>query len=372
MKKVVFINSQNNQSFAGGHSVTLNLLSHLSQEIEFSFIGRDKFWLKMFQEKGLKTYNSIAGFEPITLKNILLFPISILMGLIFFIRYFNVLKNSDFILFNATFTEVFFLAPYIKLFLPNKKIIHTIHSNKIPNIFKKTFLGKVLKLLWLNDLAIFVSKSQLQEWLEIGITPKKSQVIFNGVKTYDFLPKIYNKSKNITLGFLGRLETEKGIDFLLESMKQSNLKNLNLNIAGEGSLTENIKNLADENEQINYFGSVKDIQSFLSNIDALVCPSQRESFGLVVCEAWERGIPVICSDIHVFGELKNYTNKKEKELIFRYGDKNDLIKKINLFTNNINDYNNENYQLELHNLVKNTFSVEKMTDSYRQIFNIKK
>jgi glycosyltransferase involved in cell wall biosynthesis len=364
---IVFINSRINESFAGGHTVTKNILKHFRNQIEFSFIGRDKFWTKMFQENNFKTYKDVCGFEPVILNNLFLFPVSFLMGFYFFLKYFKDLKEANFLVFNASFTEIFFLSPWVKL-LTKTEIIHTLHGG-CPTVFKKTWLGQLLKFLWGDDQVIFVSKSQLQEWKDNNIAPKNAKIIFNGVEVNEFIPNKKPLKNTLKLGFIGRLEKEKGIDFLISSLQESSL-NFNLKIAGKGSLENGLREQVKNNNKFDFNGSVSDIGKFLSGIDLLICPSLNEAFGLVVCEAWERGMPVVCSNIKVFKELKSYTNTFEQNLIFESKNGHDLLKKIEYFIANKQLFCDGKHQLFLHQIVKENFSIKQMMLGYKNIFEI--
>lgn len=365
-KKICFVSSQINSTFGGGHSFLQNLLDELKGEYEFSFFGKDKFWIEIFRSRNFTVIQQICGFEPVIFKHILLLPASLIFSFIFFLKNFVKFKKADLVVFNASFTEVFFLLPYLKIFL-KKPILQMIHSNKCPSIFYKTPLGKIMLWLWGNTLVTFVSKSQLKSWENVGLKPKNYQIIYNGIQISNFITKT-KTTKNI--GFLGRLEKEKGLDFLLDNLQKTRAftsLGYNLKIAGDGNLKNTLKNYQTD-LNLEYFGQLENPKKFLENLDLLIVPSRLESFGLVVCEAWERGIPVLCSDIEVFKELKNFTPEIEKNLIFKLENSTDFIYKLNYFLENSKDLLSLENQSGLHQLVEKNFSLKTMANKYQEVF----
>ena len=71
-------------------------------------------------------------------------------------------------------------------------------------------------------------------------------------------------------------------------------------IAGDGPETSTLKQLCIELDvcnEVSFLGWIEQPEGFLSKIDALALPSEKETetFGLVVLEAWLQSTPVIAS-----------------------------------------------------------------------------
>lgn len=113
--------------------------------------------------------------------------------------------------------------------------------------------------------------------------------------------KRHNLDEEIVVGFIGRLEKDKGINELLEAYKNIKIPNLELLVVGPEDKTETInKELyewAKGNENIIFTGKVKDVEKYYSAMDIFVLPSYREGFGSVVVEAEAMGVPVIVTNI---------------------------------------------------------------------------
>ena len=95
-------------------------------------------------------------------------------------------------------------------------------------------------------------------------------------------------NSSVNIGFLGRLNKNKGIEDLIESLNEVDL-DFNLSIGGFG--TENYINFLKQkmNENVlkrsNFLGYVEDQSKFFENIDIFVFPSYSEGLGLVLLEA---------------------------------------------------------------------------------------
>lgn len=95
--------------------------------------------------------------------------------------------------------------------------------------------------------------------------------------------------------FLSRLEPEKRPE---EAIKACIDANVNLEIAGTGSLENKLKEKYKDNTNIKFLGFVTDEKKIyhLSTCKALIYPAIAEDFGIVPIEALASGKPVICSN----------------------------------------------------------------------------
>jgi glycosyltransferase involved in cell wall biosynthesis len=107
------------------------------------------------------------------------------------------------------------------------------------------------------------------------------------------------------VGYLGRHEWEKGIDFLPEIAAL--LPDMRFKVAGRGSMSP------APGPNIDVVGQV-DAAEFLRQVDCLVVPSRVESFGLSALEAISMGVPVVHSGV---GGLAEVTDAADGVLAFR-------------------------------------------------------
>jgi glycosyltransferase involved in cell wall biosynthesis len=108
----------------------------------------------------------------------------------------------------------------------------------------------------------------------------------------------------VRFGFMGRIESNKGIDLLLSASRALPATGWSMTIAGSGDPAFTSRLRAEyENAAVSFVGRV-DPATFLSRIDALVVPSTfPETFGMSAAEALAMGVPVVASTIGALPEL---------------------------------------------------------------------
>lgn len=103
------------------------------------------------------------------------------------------------------------------------------------------------------------------------------------------------KNKGIHIAYIGRLESEKGIDILIECIERSISEERNIiwHICGTWSFLRKLK--AYNKPYITVYGHIqrKELDEILKNIDLVLMPSMfLETFWLVALETLLRGVPV--------------------------------------------------------------------------------
>ena len=142
----------------------------------------------------------------------------------------------------------------------------------------------------------------------------------------------------ITIGYIGRLVPEKGVDLLLNAIAGMD-ENVNLRLIGAGPEYHNLQRTAaelgivDRVEFIPWLDS-ENIPIQLRHMDALVLPSRtqsnwKEQFGRVLLEAMATGVPVIGSNC---GEIPNVIG--DAGLVFTEGDQTALTAALLKLTTN--------------------------------------
>lgn len=188
-----------------------------------------------------------------------------------------------------------------------------------------------------------------------------SEILFND------LPKNIDKN-NIRLGYVGRINRDKGIIELINEFSNSISNNFTLEIYGEiddPKLESEFLELVLKDPRINFYGDVLDKRLIYSNIDVLIQPSFREGFSNVLIEAQAQSIPVVVRDIYgVKDAYQNgttgFTFKKDCEIF-------DCIK---LITDNESNF--KLFQKQARNFASNFLSdivLRKISISYLKIIN---
>jgi len=163
---------------------------------------------------------------------------------------------------------------------------------------------------------IFVSETAKQAFLKkIQISKDKITVIHNSI-----LPKATRQQTNyreklslsndcLVVGFIGSIAEYKGVELLLNVADKFQDKKIVFLLAGSGN-TEYIKHISQQisekglSEKFFLLGFVHYTGDFISQMDICVFPSLCvESFGLVLLECMQQGVPLIASNTGAQSEI---------------------------------------------------------------------
>ncbi|HLC62687.1 MAG TPA: glycosyltransferase family 4 protein [Candidatus Nanoarchaeia archaeon] len=177
---------------------------------------------------------------------------------------------------------------------------------------------KPLVIMWIEvwrerwrNLGIFGYFGFFIEWLCFRLTkhqlvlspatakhlPVKSKCIPVGVDL-EKIKKVQPSSQKFDILFVGRLIPEKGVDILINAVKDLPFK---VGIIGDGPERAYLQELA-ENLQVNnvsFLGILEkeeEVYGYMKSSNILVLPSEREGFGLAALEAIACGCKVITTD----------------------------------------------------------------------------
>ncbi len=105
-----------------------------------------------------------------------------------------------------------------------------------------------------------------------------------------------------TVGFVGRLSEEKGIDWLIRSMVRvkERVPHARLLIVGTGPLENELRALSRSlrlNSSVEFTGYRQNVFEVLRQMDVFVIPSRSEGCPIVVLEAMAMGLPVVASRV---------------------------------------------------------------------------
>jgi glycosyltransferase involved in cell wall biosynthesis len=130
--------------------------------------------------------------------------------------------------------------------------------------------------------------------------------------------------------FVGRLETKKGIQSLLEAYSKLYTLNDKLSlvlVGGRGYGYKDLKpliyNLKSRVYELGHLEDESDRAILYSAAEAFIFPSLYEGFGIPVLEAMACGCPVIASDIEPLKEVGG-----ESAVFFKVDNEGDLVKNI--------------------------------------------
>ena len=209
---------------------------------------------------------------------------------------------------------------FLKQKFKGKLILHWICDIIKQKFLKKFFYRQNLKLLKRADLVLTITPTYYKDtdYLPNYKGPKdvlaccigkERTHITDEQKTFAEEIKKKYKGKKICF-FFGRHVEYKGLTYLIESDRYLDRDKVQIIIAGEGPLTEELKKQASEFDNIEFVGrlSEDDINSYLMACDIFTFPSitRNEAFGISLAEAMYFGKP--CCTFTIPGSGVNWVS----------------------------------------------------------------
>ncbi len=279
--------------YAGGaESLLKNFLIEAKKYNDFEIEVCTLYPRNIFEEElannGIKIHNLNLGFKynPVGVFKIL-----------------NVIKRENYDIIHVHLFPADIFVAISSLFLPKRiKFIFSEHSD-----YNRRRLIKFFKVIdgftySRYDKIVCVSK-QVEKALIMWCpgTAHKTIVVKNAIPISNRLNFKVNKYYDII--FVGRLGRVKGVDILLKAiqiLKEKYHRSLRVAIVGDGSLMNDLKELALQygiNEYIDFLGVRKDVLELMRESSIFVLPSRWEGFGLVLLEAISVGVPVVATKV---------------------------------------------------------------------------
>lgn len=189
-------------------------------------------------------------------------------------------------------------------------------------IYKNFFIDLLNRYFIINSDS-FISYCEKSDKYLIEKYNQPREKIFSGCQYINLKinkPKIYSDSSILKLVFLGRLIKLKGIQNMIEVIRNHKYShNIELSIIGVGNYKNYLVKLSKGlNVKFLGFKSGLDKEKILRNSDIFIFPTYFDAWGFVINEAMAQGLPIICSNEAGASDLVN-----ENGLLF---DVTDLIK----------------------------------------------
>ncbi len=212
------------------------------------------------------------------------------------------------------------------------KIVCTLHGGQDLAVYRKKgriygffyFLLQILSFILVDHLIVVDKKNKKRYINKYPWIKNKISLISIAIDVRKFFPRdkdLMKKKFNIPIGekvllFIGRLEYEKNIEFLIKSFSKVPKKlNYKLIIVGSGSKELELKNLVFKlKSNIEFFGEIDNnlIPEIINCADALVLTSKFEGSPTVVKEAICCNVPVISTDV---GDVKEVLSNNNAGII---------------------------------------------------------
>ena len=238
------------------------------------------------------------------------------------------LKNKTFDLIHCHDYFSAFVADYLRRTV-KKPIITTIHTGKME---ERMFGDSLRRNLIANSSQIIFDSHYTKEYIDqTYCMDVQSEVIGCGV---DIGEKRQIDCKEKYISYCGRLRQHKGAKLLIEAFhlvsNNSVLKGVNLHIAGDGEMLQELQELVNEYrlaDRVVFLGklSIADTRSQMRNSLLHIVPSYEEAFGLTGIEAMAEHTCVLVSNA---GGMTDYVRDGINGAIFQAGNITELCDKI--------------------------------------------
>lgn len=194
-----------------------------------------------------------------------------------------------------------------------------------------------------------------------GLPARKIAVINNGVAVPTELKNGTNK-----IIFVGRLDHQKGIDWLVQTIPSwlTQLEDWELLIVGDGVFRDKLEERIDDNlrQRVKILGWRADAVELIAESKILLLSSRWEGMPNVVLQAMSNAKPVVATNVEGIAELLG--NSAEQQ-ICRFGDTEQFAQKI------LNIANNPTLAHELGQLnrsrIISKYSIDDMVNRYEQL-----
>jgi len=158
----------------------------------------------------------------------------------------------------------------------------------------------------LTDTIVCCSADERAHAVALGLGARRCVVVPHGIRAFDApslnLRRRLELPRDVVLaGFIGRLESQKAPDLLVEAVGLLHARGVPVHfaIAGEGTLRAGLERRLDDlgaRQSVTWLGPV-DGRRLMSELDLLVMPSRYEGFPYVLLEALHCGVPVIATPV---------------------------------------------------------------------------
>lgn len=251
----------------------------------------------------------------------------------FFLR--NVIRGASIHVVDAHNPQSQFWGLVATLGMRNIKRVQTVHSSyryEHNNSLKGKLYEQILRLNnYMGSYFIAVSES-VQDYLkEIGTAENKISLIHNSIveappSDTSILHPLYQElgwnEKNLKIISVGRLETVKGHNLLIEAMREVVKEHTHIRclIVGDGRLRETLLAQIEKNAMHDYVhlaGFREDIRDLLRSSDIFCMPSLSEGLPYALLEASGAKLPLLVSYV---GGMARLLQHKSTAYFFERGN----------------------------------------------------
>ncbi|MDI6645227.1 MAG: glycosyltransferase [Methanobacteriaceae archaeon] len=355
-----------NEAFISPLNNLESILSTVSENNLYVIEGCFKT-LKTSENKKIRKYRVIhKQKENIVSRIIMLFYLQIRMSL----QLIKLSPNMDLCIF---FTGQWEILPLLTAKILNKKILWLLPSsikkimeydeNISPLVKYYIYIQKIS--FFLSDKIILYTPNLIKEW---DLEKYNDKILFayhHGIDLNKFKIEKKLKDREIVIGFIGRLSTEKGIcNFLKSASELSVQRKLKFMIIGNGDKKDSIFNYITENnfKNIEVIGWVSrdNLSKYLNKFKLIVVPSYTEGLPNIIIESMACGTPVLASAV---GSIPDIIKDCKNGFIMENNSSKTICKNIIRAIN----FLEENDQLNTRKFIKRNFQFERKVSIWKNV-----
>ncbi len=189
-----------------------------------------------------------------------------------------------------------------------------------------------------SDGLIAVSSTTARQLISWHIPKARSAVVIpNGVRSSlpmsdielnEMRSRIGISGRETTVGFVGRLSSEKGIEFLCKIIRGLIRKDCKYQfvIIGDGPLRYMVEELRGKwPDNVVYLGEQDDVNPYFQLMGLLLVTSQTEGMPMTIIEGFSHGVPVISTKV---GGVPEVVIDGITGFLCEFGDSEEMIKNI--------------------------------------------
>ena len=270
-------------------------------------------------------------------------------------------EKLDYIICNTRYYQTSILGSKVSkdkkcpLYVIDHSSNHISVGNKILDFFGSIYEHHLTKKIKRYNPKFYGVSKRCNKWLK-HFDIKASGVFYNAIddKVYNEFYHEVNNGDTIVLSYIGRIIKEKGVLNLLEAFSELRKKysNIELHIAGDGSLLEKIKNEYTDSH-IHFLGKLnyEEVMKLCVKTDIFVHPSMYpEGLPTSILEAGVMKCAVVATDR---GGTKEVINNSNVGLIVKENVE-DLVKKLDFLLSNYDEMNK--LKENIHNRIIHNFT----------------